>query len=64
IKPSHKKPSCLMVAWLFVTGSMNFHQTKRAVKTPSTEQVRQPFYKDRLEQWKNYESELEIINLN
>lgn len=45
----------------FEKGCVNFHQTKRAVKTPSAEQVRQPIYKDGLEQWKNYESELEII---
>ena len=45
----------------FEKDCMNFHQTKRPVKTPSAEQVRQPIYKDGLEQWKNYESELESL---
>ncbi|WP_016954152.1 tetratricopeptide repeat-containing sulfotransferase family protein [Catenovulum agarivorans] len=45
----------------FEKGCVNFHQTKRAVKTPSAEQVRQPIYKDGLEQWKNYDSELESL---
>lgn len=46
----------------FEKGCVNFHQTKRAVKTPSAQQVRQPIYKDGLEQWKNYEDELQQLN--
>ena len=34
---------------------VNFHLNKRAVATPSSEQVRQPIYADALEHWKNYE---------
>ena len=34
---------------------INFHQTERNVRTPSSEQVRQPIYKSGLEQWKNFE---------
>lgn len=33
---------------------LNFHKTKRAVRTASAEQVRQPIYKSGVEQWKNY----------
>ena len=35
-----------------------FHKTKRAVKTASTTQVRQPIYKHSVARWKNYEAEL------
>lgn len=42
----------------FEENCVNFHQTKRALKSPSAEQVRQPIYKGGLEQWKYYESEL------
>ena len=34
---------------------LDFHLNKRAVATPSSEQVRQPLYADALEHWKNYE---------
>ena len=34
---------------------LEFHQTDRAVRTPSSEQVRQPIYEQGLEQWKHYE---------
>ncbi len=30
-------------------------RTKRAVRTPSSEQVRQPIYTSGLEQWRNFE---------
>ncbi len=40
----------------FEQACLEFHKNKRAVKTPSAEQVRQPIYKDGLEQWKNYEA--------
>ena len=39
----------------FEEACLNFHQTVRAVKTPSSEQVRQPIYKSGLEQWRNFE---------
>ncbi|HEY7887306.1 MAG TPA: sulfotransferase [Steroidobacteraceae bacterium] len=32
-----------------------FHQTARSVRTPSSEQVRRPIYRDGLEQWRHYE---------
>nr|WP_284500071.1 tetratricopeptide repeat-containing sulfotransferase family protein [Microbulbifer sp. GX H0434] len=37
---------------------IDFHQTERAVRTPSAEQVRQPIYRAGTEQWKNFEAEL------
>lgn len=40
----------------FDTACVNFHETKRAVRTPSAEQVRQPIYREGLEQWRNYET--------
>ena len=32
-----------------------FHETKRSVRTASSEQVRQAIYREGLEQWKNFE---------
>ena len=40
----------------FEENCINFHQTERNIRTPSSEQVRQPIYKSGLEQWKNYET--------
>ena len=34
---------------------INFHETDRAVRTPSSEQVRRPIYTEGLEQWRHYE---------
>ena len=39
----------------FEEACLNFHLNKRAVATPSSEQVRQPIYTDALDHWKNYE---------
>lgn len=32
-----------------------FHRTERSVRTPSSEQVRQPIYRAGIDQWRNYE---------
>jgi hypothetical protein len=40
---------------------INFHKTERNVRTPSSEQVRQPIYKSGLEQWKHYEPWLDPL---
>lgn len=40
----------------FEEACLNFHQTKRAVRTASSEQVRQPLYRSGLDQWRHYES--------
>jgi hypothetical protein len=34
---------------------LNFHETARSVRTASSEQVRQPLYREGLEQWKHFE---------
>ena len=39
----------------FEVACLNAHETQRAVRTPSSEQVRQPIYSDAVEQWKNFE---------
>jgi hypothetical protein len=40
---------------------LDFHQTERAVRTPSSEQVRQPIYQSGLSQWKNYDEFLQPL---
>jgi len=40
----------------FEEGCVEFHKTKRSVRTPSSEQVRRPIFKDGLEQWKAFEA--------
>jgi tetratricopeptide (TPR) repeat protein len=37
---------------------LNFHRTDRVVKTVSAAQVRKPMYKDSIQSWKHYESQL------
>jgi hypothetical protein len=39
----------------FEPGCVAFHKTQRSVRTPSSEQVRQPIFRDGLDQWKAYE---------
>jgi len=39
----------------FEPACIAFHKTQRSVRTPSSEQVRQPIFRDSLEQWKKYE---------
>ena len=38
----------------FEQACIDFHQTERAVRTPSSEQVRQPIYSSGMEQWRNF----------
>ncbi len=40
---------------------LRFYETDRAVRTPSSEQVRKPIYKDGLEQWRNFEAHLDPL---
>ncbi|WP_019528013.1 tetratricopeptide repeat-containing sulfotransferase family protein [Dasania marina] len=40
---------------------VNFHDNDRAVRTPSSEQVRQPIYTRSIGKWRRYESELEEL---
>lgn len=39
----------------FEQACVEFHRTKRSVRTPSAEQVRQPIYRDGIDQWRNFE---------
>jgi tetratricopeptide (TPR) repeat protein len=39
----------------FEEACVEFHKTERSVRTPSSEQVRRPIFRDSLEQWRNYE---------
>jgi tetratricopeptide (TPR) repeat protein len=39
----------------FEDACLKFYETERAVRTPSSEQVRQPIFREGVEQWKNYE---------
>jgi len=45
----------------FEQNCVDFHKTKRAVRTPSAEQVRQPIYKTGMDQWRNYQDFLEPL---
>ncbi len=38
----------------FEPGCVEFYNTKRSVRTPSSEQVRQPIFREGLDQWKHY----------
>ncbi|XPF92608.1 tetratricopeptide repeat-containing sulfotransferase family protein [Colwellia sp. RE-S-Sl-9] len=42
----------------FEQSCIDFHKTQRAIKTPSSEQVRQPIYKSATEQWRYFEEYL------
>jgi predicted Zn-dependent protease len=39
----------------FEPACVDFHKTRRSVRTPSSEQVRQPIFRDGLEQWTRFE---------
>jgi tetratricopeptide (TPR) repeat protein len=44
----------------FEEGCVRFHETERAVKTASSEQVRQPIYTSGLGKWRRYETHLDL----
>ncbi len=39
----------------FEAACLDYHQNVRSVRTASSEQVRQPIYREGLEQWRHYE---------
>jgi tetratricopeptide (TPR) repeat protein len=39
----------------FESACLDFHKTERSVRTASSEQVRQPIYREGLDQWRHYE---------
>lgn len=45
----------------FEAACLSFHENDRAVRTASSEQVRQPIFKDAVEHWQNFESDLEPL---
>jgi len=45
----------------FEPACIEFHRTNRSVRTPSSEQVRRPIFRDGLDQWKNFEPWLEPL---
>jgi tetratricopeptide (TPR) repeat protein len=47
----------------FEPSCLEFYKTKRNIKTPSSEQVRQPIYKNAIQHWKNFESNLEPLKV-
>jgi tetratricopeptide (TPR) repeat protein len=52
----------------FEQSCVDFHKTKRNIKTPSSEQVRQPIYKSATEQWRYFEPYLgplkKVLNID
>jgi tetratricopeptide (TPR) repeat protein len=51
----------------FEEACLEFHRTERSIKTPSSEQVRQPIYRSGMLQWQNFGTQLqpltELLNL-
>jgi predicted Zn-dependent protease len=45
----------------FEPACIEFHKSTRSVRTPSSEQVRQPIFRDGLDQWKKFEPWLEPL---
>ncbi|WP_309753419.1 sulfotransferase [Novosphingobium sp.] len=45
----------------FEAACLNFHETERAVRTASSEQVRQPLFKSGVDQWENYSDHLDPL---
>lgn len=45
----------------FEPACLEFHKTERSVRTPSSEQVRRPIFRDGLDQWKAFEPWLEPL---
>jgi hypothetical protein len=45
----------------FEASCLEFYKTERSVRTASSEQVRQPIFREGLDQWKNYEPQLKPL---
>ena len=45
----------------FEPACLDFHKTRRSVRTPSSEQVRQPIFREGLDQWKNFSPYLDRL---
>ena len=42
----------------FEENCIHFHRTERSIRTPSSEQVRQPIFREGLDQWRRFEAHL------
>jgi hypothetical protein len=42
----------------FEEACLEFHRTRRNIRTPSSEQVRQPIYRSGMEQWRHFDAHL------
>ena len=47
----------------FEPACIEFHKTERSVRTASSEQVRQPIYREGLDQWRHYEQWLDPLRV-
>jgi tetratricopeptide (TPR) repeat protein len=45
----------------FEEGCLHYYRTDRSIRTPSSEQVRQPIYQSGLEHWRHYEPWLNVL---
>jgi hypothetical protein len=45
----------------FDPACLAFHRSRRAINTPSSEQVRQPFFREGLSQWRHYDPWLDPL---
>ena len=45
----------------FEPATLRFHENERAVRTASSQQVRQPIYREGIDQWRNFEPWLESL---
>ncbi|MDG1442989.1 MAG: sulfotransferase [Pseudomonadales bacterium] len=45
----------------FEQSCVEFHKTERSIRTPSSEQVRQPIFRDSIDAWQNYDKRLDPL---
>ena len=45
----------------FEENCIRYHETERNIRTPSSEQVRQPIYREGIDRWRRYEAHLEPL---
>ena len=45
----------------FEQSCVEYHKTERSVRTPSSEQVRQPIFRDSIDTWQNFEPWLDPL---
>jgi hypothetical protein len=45
----------------FEESCLHYYKTQRNIRTPSSEQVKQPIYRNAVEQWRNYEKHLQPL---